>query len=393
MSSQIRLATRGSDLALRQASEVVEALEDHRHDVELVEVKTEGDRVTDALISDLGKTGAFVRALDQEVVEGNVDAAVHSMKDVPTDVPEDLVVAAVPHRENPADVLVTEDGTRLEDLPSGSVVGTSSLRRGAQVQAHRPDLEVEPVRGNVDTRVEKLLAPALHREHERRTEAEKEAQSEAAREQRRGDYSDDVEAGVENLDGEGEDSGDGDGSSGSGGEFDQSVEEWFDSLTPLQQSAMERDPDQEYDALVMARVGLERTGLLHHVGVEELSTDTHVPATGQGALCVTARRDSGVVDDLRDALEHVRTRVEVTTERVVLEELGGGCIAPIGVHALVQGETVRTAVQVFSQDGSEQVGETRELDAERYAEEARELADDLRDRGAADLIENARREA
>jgi len=397
-SQQIRLATRGSDLALRQAGEVVDALEDRRHDVDLVEVETEGDRVTDALISDLGRTGAFVRALDQEVLEGNVDAAVHSMKDVPTDVPEDLVVAAVPHRENPADVLVTGDGTRLEDLPAGSVVGTSSLRRGAQVQAHRPDLEVEPIRGNVDTRVEKLLAPALHREHERRTEAEKEAQSEAAREQRRGDYSDDVEAGVENLeDGGSEDGGseteeDGDGSAGSE-EFDQSVEEWFDSLTPLQQSAMERDPDTEYDALVMARVGLERTGLLHHVGVEELSTDTHVPATGQGALCVTARRGSDVVDELRDALEHVRTRVEVTTERVVLEELGGGCIAPIGVHALVQGETVRTAVQVFSRDGSEQVGETRELDAERYAEEARGLAADLRDRGAADLVENARKEA
>lgn len=133
--------------------------------------------MTDALISDLGKTGAFVRALDQEVMEGTVDAAVHSMKDVPTEVPEDLVVAAVPHRENPADVLVTPDGTDLEDLPAGSVVGTASLRRGAQVQAHRPGLDVEPIRGNVGTRVEKLLAPALHREHERRTEAEKEAQS------------------------------------------------------------------------------------------------------------------------------------------------------------------------------------------------------------------------
>ncbi|MDL0137200.1 hydroxymethylbilane synthase [Halobacterium salinarum] len=394
-SQQIRLATRGSDLALRQASEVVDTLEDRRHDVELVEVETEGDRVTDALISDLGKTGAFVRALDQEVMEGTVDAAVHSMKDVPTEVPEDLVVAAVPHRENPADVLVTPDGTDLEDLPPGSVVGTASLRRGAQVQAHRPGLDVEPIRGNVGTRVEKLLAPALHREHERRTEAEKEAQSRDAREQRRGDYTADIEAGVENLDTEdGEERADDDGDdTASSSEFEQSVTEWFDSLTPLQQSAMERDPDTEYDALVMARVGLERTGLLHHVGIEELSTGTHVPATGQGALCVTARRDSDVVDTLRDALEHVRTRVEVTAERVVLEELGGGCIAPIGVHALVQGDTIRTAVQVFSQDGSEQVGETRELDAEQYATDARELAADLRDRGAADLIEDARTEA
>ncbi|AAG20436.1 hydroxymethylbilane synthase [Halobacterium salinarum] len=394
-SQQIRLATRGSDLALRQAGEVVDTLEDRRHDVELVEVETEGDRVTDALISDLGKTGAFVRALDQEVMEGTVDAAVHSMKDVPTEVPEDLVVAAVPHRENPADVLVTPDGTDLEDLPAGSVVGTASLRRGAQVQAHRPGLDVEPIRGNVGTRVEKLLAPALHREHERRTEAEKEAQSRDAREQRRGDYTADIEAGVENLDTEDGEEGaadDGDDTASSS-EFEQSVTEWFDSLTPLQQSAMERDPDTEYDALVMARVGLERTGLLHHVGIEELSTGTHVPATGQGALCVTARRDSDVVDTLRDALEHVRTRVEVTAERVVLEELGGGCIAPIGVHALVQGDTIRTAVQVFSQDGSEQVGETRELDAEQYATDARELAADLRDRGAADLIEDARTEA
>jgi len=394
MSSHIRLATRGSDLALRQAGEVQSALEDHRHDVDLVEVETEGDRVTDALVNELGKTGAFVRALDEEVLDGNVDAAVHSMKDVPTDVPEDLVVAAVPHRENPADVLVTPDGTRLEDLPAGSVVGTSSLRRGAQVQAHRPDLEVEPIRGNVDTRVEKLLAPGLQAEHERRTEAEKRAQSQDARDQKRGDYSADVEAGVENLEDERE--GDGASESADGGnddsEFDQSVEEWFASLSPLQQSALERDPDVEYDALVMARVGLDRVGLLHHVGVEELPTDTHVPATGQAALCVTARRDSDVAEDLRDALEHVRTRVEVTAERVVLEELNGGCIAPIGVHALVQGDIVRTAVQVFSRDGSEQVGETRELDAANYAEEARELAADLRERGAADLVEEARRE-
>jgi hydroxymethylbilane synthase len=390
MSMEIRLATRGSDLALRQAGEVVSDLEDRRHDVELVEVETEGDRVSDALISDLGKTGAFVRALDREVLDGNVDAAVHSMKDVPTDVPDDLVVAAVPHRRNPADVLVTREGTPLESLPAGSVVGTSSLRRGAQIQAHRPDLEVEPIRGNVDTRVEKLLAPALQQEHERRTEAEKEKEAADAREQKRGEYSDDIEAGVENLDDE-------DGEADEGGErenaeFDQSVEEWFASLSPLQQSAMERDSDTEFDALVMARVGLERTGLIHHVNVEELSTDTHVPATGQGALCITARRGSEVVDALRDALEHVRTRVEVTAERVILEALNGGCIAPIGVHALVQGEIVRVSVQVFSQDGSEQVGETRDLDAENYAQEARELAADLRERGAADLVADARKE-
>ena len=397
----IRLATRGSDLALRQAGEVKSELEDHRTEVELVEVETTGDRVTDALIQDLGKTGAFVRALDQEVLEGDVDAAVHSMKDVPTDVPENLVMAAVPRRGNPADVLVTTDGTPLEDLPAGSTVGTASLRRGAQIQAHRPDLGVEPIRGNVDTRVEKLLATRLQAEHERRTEAEQARQSADARQQGRGDYeaSEAVEEGVQNL----EDAGDAENENGEraetqseasnrqNAEYDLTVEEWFETLSPLEQSALERKVDTEYDAVVLARIGLERTGLVHHIETEELSTSTHVPAPGQGALVLTAREDSDVAATLRD-LDHVRSRVETTTERVVMEEVGGGCIAPIGVHALVQGQTVQTAVQVFSRDGTQQVGETRELDIESYATEAREFAADLRGRGATDLIEAARRD-
>jgi hydroxymethylbilane synthase len=335
-----------------------------------------------------------VRALDERVVEGDVDAAVHSMKDVPTDVPEDLVVAAVPRRENPADVVVTPDGTGIEDLPAGSTVGTASLRRGAQVQAHRPGLEVEPIRGNVDTRVEKLLAPSLQAEHERRTEAEKEREAEDAREQERGDYEPDgeVEEGAQNPESEGEEEGDSEHSNRQNAAFDRTVEEWFESLSPIAQSALGREVETEYDAVVLARVGLERTGLIHHVQAEELPTETHVPAPGQGALAVTARRDSEVAETLRDALDHVRSRVETTTERVVLEEVGGGCIAPIGVYALVQGQVVRTDVQVFSRDGTEQVGETRDLDVENYAAEAREFAADLRERGATDLIEEARRE-
>ncbi|MCG1004328.1 MULTISPECIES: hydroxymethylbilane synthase [Halobacterium] len=394
MTDAIRLATRGSDLALRQAGEVKTELEDHRHDVELVEVETTGDRVDDELIQDLGKTGAFVRSLDRKVLDGEVDAAVHSMKDVPTDMPDDLVVAAVPHRENPADAFVTPNGTSLENLPAGSVVGTASLRRGAQIQAHRPGLDVEPIRGNVDTRVEKLLAPALQAEHERRTEAEKERMEADARQQERGDYepSEAVEEGVENLDDESPDEQESESDNRQNAEFDETVEEWFESLTPLQQSALEREVDTEFDAVVLAQVGLERTGLTHHVHDEELPTNTHVPAPGQGALAITARKDSDVADQLRDALDHVRSRAETTTERVILEEVGGGCIAPIGVYALVQGDVVRTDVQVFSRDGTEQVGETRELDVENYARDAREFAADLRERGATDLIEAAKRE-
>jgi len=368
-SEPIRLATRGSQLARQQAGEVQAALEDRRYTVEVIEVETEGDRVTDQRIQDLGKTGAFVRALDERVLEGEVDIAVHSMKDVPTDVPEDLVTAAVPRRASAGDVLVTPDGVGLDDLPEGATVGTSSLRRKAQVLHARPDLTVEPIRGNVDTRLEKLLAPGLQREHERRLAERDEQKSAEARDQKRD--GDDIH--------QDEDA-----------EFELSIEEWFDSLSDLERAAMERELDTEYDGVVLARAGLERSGLAYDVELAELPPVEHVPAPGQGALAVTAV-DGEVADAVHDALDHPRSRVETTTERLVLSELGGGCIAPIGVHAFIQGGVVRTHVQVFSEDGSESVTETRELDIDDYADEATELAADLRERGAADLIEEARR--
>ncbi|GAA0303603.1 hydroxymethylbilane synthase [Halarchaeum salinum] len=366
----IRLATRGSSLALRQAGEIEAALEERRHDIELVEVETEGDRITDERIADLGKTGAFVRALDERVLEGDVDAAVHSMKDVPTEMPEDLIVAAVPRRASAGDALVTPDGTAFEDLPEGAVVGTSSMRRGAQLRAHRPDLEVAGLRGNVDTRVEKLLASHLQAEHEARQEAENAYQERRERAEADGEQSpDDVER-----------------------EYGETVEAWFDSLPELEKQALGREVDTAYDAIVLARAGLERSGLAHSVNLVDLPTSEFVPAPGQGALAVTAREGTDVAERIQSALDHPRSRVETTVERVVLEELGGGCIAPIGVHAFLQGEVVRTDVQVYSADGASAVTETRELDLDDYAREARELADDLADAGAADLIAEATEE-
>src|SRR6056297_3567403 len=149
----LRLATRGSDLALRQASTVRDSLASRRLTVELSEVETTGDQLTDELIHRLGKTGAFVRSLDEKVLAGELDAAVHSMKDMPTERPDRLVVAAVPERAAAEDVLVTPDGRSLDELPDGATVGTSSLRRKAQLLAERDDLTVEPLRGNVDTRL------------------------------------------------------------------------------------------------------------------------------------------------------------------------------------------------------------------------------------------------
>src|SRR6056297_2302767 len=117
--ADIRLATRGSDLALRQATAVKSQLDSRRREVTLTEVDTTGDQLRDELIHRLGKTGAFVRSLDEKVLSGELDAAVHSMKDMPTERPDDLVVAAVPERGPPGDLLVTPDGDDLADLPEG----------------------------------------------------------------------------------------------------------------------------------------------------------------------------------------------------------------------------------------------------------------------------------
>ncbi|MFC7212059.1 hydroxymethylbilane synthase [Natronoarchaeum sp. GCM10025321] len=356
----IRLATRSSDLALRQAATVKEALEDRRQDVELVEVETKGDRIRDELIHRLGKTGAFVRSLDEKVLDGDVDAAVHSMKDMPTDQPDELIVSGIPDRGSPGDVLVTPDGTSLEDLPDDATVGTSSLRRQAQLLDARPELTVEPLRGNVDTRIEKLLAPGMQAEHEARTDAEKEKKGETENDEYEHPY-------------------------------DRDVEEWFSDLAEIERRAMEREIETEYDAIVLAEAGLDRSGLLHHIEYERLPMTEFVPSPGQGAIAVTSL-DNEVGETLHTVLDSPRTRVETSVERTILAELGGGCVAPIGIYAVVQGEYVNATVQVYSRDGGETVATSRDLAVERYARDARAFAEDLADQGAAELIEEARRE-
>ena len=364
MTETIRLATRGSQLALRQARHVAEILETRRRSTELVEVETTGDAVRDELIHRLGKTGAFVRSLDEKVLDGDVDAAVHSMKDMPTDFPDGLVVAGVPERATAIDVLVTPEGATLGDLPEGATVGTSSLRRKAQLLASRPDLAVEPLRGNVDTRVQKLLAPSLRAERERRIEAAEAPEDEDE---------------DENENGEAEPT------------YDRTPEEWLADLSDLERGALEREPGTEFDAIALAEAGLVRIGLAETVPYREFPRP-FLSAPGQGALAVTAR-NGGLAESLSDALDHPRSRVETTVERTILGALGGGCVAPIGIYAVVQGEHVQTRVRVLSQDGTEEIEATRDLPIETHPEAAREFASDLDARGAGELIRRARREA
>ncbi len=294
----VKLGTRGSDLALEQTRRVQDIL---RFDTESVVVETSGDEF-EGDIAELGTQGAFVRELDLRVVEGELDGAVHSMKDMPTERPDGLEVAAVLRRAGGHDVLVSPDGVALEELDEGATVGTSSRRRKAQLLRERGDLNVERLRGNVDTRVEKVL--------------------------------------------------EGDG----------------------------------YDAAVLSEAGIERLNL--DVPYSRLPLDDFVPSANQGIVAVVAVDGTEAFERLTEA-DDKKTRVVATAERIVLSRVGGGCIAPIGVHAQVQGDRIRIRADVLSRDGTESVSLDRRYDVREYLEGAREIADEMIDRDADEILREA----
>ena len=154
----IKIGTRQSKLALWQANWTKSALEDLYPgiEVELVKITTKGDRILDAPLAKVGGKGLFVKEIEEALLEGRVDLAVHSMKDMPAEIPEGLIIAVTPRREDPCDALISKSGHILEHLQKNATVGTSSLRRSAQLLALRPDLKIKTLRGNVDTRLRKL---------------------------------------------------------------------------------------------------------------------------------------------------------------------------------------------------------------------------------------------
>ena len=158
MNDTLRIATRKSALALWQANHVQGLLRDAHPgiNIELVKIVTEGDRILDRPLSQIGGKGLFLKELERAMLDGEADLAVHSMKDVPANMADGLVLDAVLPRANPYDALVSRDNRLLADLPAGSKIGTSSLRRKSQLLALRPDLVVADLRGNVDTRLRKL---------------------------------------------------------------------------------------------------------------------------------------------------------------------------------------------------------------------------------------------
>jgi hydroxymethylbilane synthase len=243
--SRIVVATRKSALALAQCRAWIGELE-RQHpslEVEELQVTTTGDRVLDRPLSEIGGKGLFVKEIEEALLDGRADIAVHSMKDVPPELAPSLTIGCVSLREDPRDVIVTRTGAVFEALAPGSRVGTSSLRRRAQLAAWRPDLEIVPLRGNVDTRLRKCVAG-------------------------------------------------------------------------------------EVDAVVLARAGLVRLGLLDRV-TETLEPERSLPAVGQGALCVEQRAGDERVAALLAALNHDDTARAVAAERGVMHAVGGDCKTPV----------------------------------------------------------------
>jgi hydroxymethylbilane synthase len=160
----LRIGSRGSKLALVQAEWVKTRLE-HQFSglvVNLKKIKTTGDKILDVPLAKVGGKGLFVKEIEDALLRQEIDLAVHSMKDVPTFIPADLHIGAITEREDPRDVLISAGGKRIKDFPRGSRIGTSSLRRQAQLLSVRPDLEIVQLRGNLDTRIRKLNQEGLH---------------------------------------------------------------------------------------------------------------------------------------------------------------------------------------------------------------------------------------
>lgn len=153
---RLKIGTRKSKLALWQANFIKRRLEEMGHDVELVLITTSGDKLLDVPLAKIGGKGLFVKEIEDALLRGDIDMAVHSLKDVPMTLPKGLKIGAVTEREDPFDVLISAGNVTFEELPTNAKIGTSSLRRQVQIKRRRRDLQVETLRGNVDTRIKKL---------------------------------------------------------------------------------------------------------------------------------------------------------------------------------------------------------------------------------------------
>lgn len=291
----ITVGTRGSKLALIQATAAVDLLKGTNAELAFAieEITTTGDTQRGAILGE----GIFVKEIQKALLEGSIDLAVHSLKDLPTEPVEGLRLAAIPQRADPREALV---GGTLGSLRKGARVGTGSPRRSAQLRRLRDDLEVVPIRGNVPTRVEKARSG-------------------------------------------------------------------------------------EFDAVLLACAGLERLGIDPDEILDPLQI---LPAPGQGALALETRDESGPAGDACAQIDDLEIRAAVGAERILLREMGGGCLLPVGAWGRIEDGRLLLDAAVVSADGAREARghvEGVPSDAEALA---RQLAEDLNSQGAMELLED-----
>jgi hydroxymethylbilane synthase len=262
--NKIRIGSRTSKLALAQAQIVAEALKQKFPDldIEIVGIKTGEEKYKKSL----SRKDIFVKEIEEALIKGDIDLAVHSMKDLPIQISDELVIASVPKREDPRDAFISKKYSSLFELPEGAKIGTSSLRRRVQILNIRPDLNVVEIRGNVDTRIKKLD--------------------------------------ILNL-----------------------------------------------DAILLACAGLKRLGL-DNIIKEILDPDLIVPAIGQGALAIEARKKDNEMIKIAKTIEDRESRIAIEAERIFAQKIGGGCNLPVAAYAKVNDkEFVMNAMVAYDNEG------------------------------------------
>lgn len=299
---RIVIATRESALALWQANHVKGLLRRLYPELEVVisGMTTKGDQTLDRPLAKVGGKGLFIKELEFAMLEGRADIAVHSMKDLPADLDERFVLAAIGEREEPTDAFVSNRYANPARLPAGALVGTSSLRRECQLRRRFPDINVRFLRGNLQTRLRKL---------------------------------------------------------------DQG----------------------EFDAIILAYSGLRRLGMEERVA-SAMPVEESLPAPGQGALgieCVAGRDD---LVELLAPLRHRETSLCVAAERALSKALNGGCHAPVGAYAVMEGGQVWLRSFIARADGSDYLFAEGRAEAEGGEALGRSVADELLAQGAGRIL-------
>ena len=302
------IATRASELALRQAREVQAALTARGVVSELKTYRTTGDKRLDEPLSAIGAKGLFTKELETDLAKGKVHCCVHSLKDLPTDSPSGLEIVALLPREDPRDVLVVNNRVgagSIAELPPGSRVGTSSLRRRSQLLAWRRDLDVVELRGNVPTRLKKIDDGNVH-------------------------------------------------------------------------------------AAILAAAGLHRLGVPQHI-TTYLDAPHWLPAAGQGAIAIQIRSNDQASREILAPLNDRGTMVSTTAERAFLSALEGGCQVPIGALALASGGGLVLHGFIGDVRGTRVIRGEIALDVDQPELSGVRLANELRHRGASEILESLRR--